>query len=53
MNTAMTEPKPRWIQGGIDGGRGGHEIQARIRRMLELRTSTPLHLFDHTRICDH
>jgi hypothetical protein len=46
----MPELKPRWIQGGSEGSSGGHEVRARVRRWVELHTSTPLHLFDHTRI---
>lgn len=50
MTLTMTEPKRRWIQGGLEGGRGGYEIRARVRRWAEARTNTPIHLFDHTRI---
>ena len=46
----MTEPKRRWIQGDIKAPRGCYEIRARVRRWVKVRTNTPLHLFDHTRI---
>ncbi|WP_407543726.1 hypothetical protein Q0M94_28070 (plasmid) [Deinococcus radiomollis] len=50
----MSEPARRWIQGGPASRPGGHEIQARVRKWVEVRTGTPLHFFDHTRIwrCD-
>lgn len=38
-----------WIQGSNAPLRG-HELRARIRRWVELKTSTPKHLFDHTKI---
>lgn len=50
MTASAEHPGLCWIQGGITGGRRGYQVRARIRRWVELRTGTPKHLFDHTKI---